>query len=92
MMSPGHPAQNCCLEVDWEAEANQRNEGFDKVNQLFSFSGANGSRIEEIWLLVYPQDDDKFLAVPAPPNPVPLAARTTVHRLIPNTSPYLCEN
>jgi hypothetical protein len=41
MLLPGCPAQNWCLEVEWESEANQHNKGVDKVNRLFSYTGAN---------------------------------------------------
>jgi hypothetical protein len=75
MMLPGCPAQNWCLEVEWESEANQRNKGFDKVNRLFSYTGANNTQIEEVWLLIYPQDDNDFLQVPEPAVPLPIIER-----------------
>jgi hypothetical protein len=54
---------------------NQRNKGFDKANRLFSYTGANNTRILEIWLLIYPQDDNKFLQVPVPTVPLPIIER-----------------
>jgi hypothetical protein len=63
LMLPGHPAQNWCLEVEWESEASQSDKGFAKVNRLFSFTGAEGTNIEEIWLLIYPQLVDKILSI-----------------------------
>ncbi len=52
MMRPGYPAQNWCLEVEWESEAIRPAKGFAKVAELFTFVGGNNTRIEEIWLLV----------------------------------------
>jgi hypothetical protein len=75
VMMPGCPAPNWCLEVEWESEANQRNKGFDKVNRLFSFTGANNTRIEEIWLLISSQDDNKFLQVPEAADPLLIIER-----------------
>lgn len=76
MMLPGYPAPNWCLEVEWETEANQANKGFDKkVQRLFSYTGANGSKTQEIWLLVYPQDDEKILVVPPPRRRLPIIER-----------------
>eukprot|EP01040_Poterioochromonas_malhamensis_P000303 gene303-317_t len=72
MMREGYPAQNWCLEVEFENEARQRNKGFDKVNNLFSYRGANNTTIDEIWLLVYPHGN-RVLTVPVPPNPLPVA-------------------
>lgn len=84
MMLPGYPAPNWSLEVEWEREANQTNKGFDKVNNLFSYTGANGTQIEEIWLLVYPQGN-KVLNVPEPPpNHLPVITKTQ-HRPVPGS-------
>ena len=75
-MLEGYPAQNWCLEVEWELEARQARRGFAKVKDLFSLIGGNNTRIEEIWLLVYPQNDDKILVVPEPPAQLPVIAKT----------------
>jgi hypothetical protein len=75
MMLPGYPAQNWCLEIEWDSEAYHHNKGFHKVNRLFSFTGLNGTQIEEVWLLIYPQDDKLYLQVPEPPNPLPIIER-----------------
>jgi hypothetical protein len=75
MMLPGSPAQNWCLEVEWESEANQRNKGFDNVNRLFSFTGAKNTKIEEIWLLIIPIGN-KVVEVPELPNPLPIIDRS----------------
>eukprot|EP01040_Poterioochromonas_malhamensis_P010881 gene10881-11858_t len=71
MMREGYPAQNWCLEVEFENEARQRNKGFDKVNNLFSYRGANNTTIDEIWLLVYPHGN-RVLTVPVPSNLLPV--------------------
>jgi hypothetical protein len=85
MMLPGSPAQNCCLEIEWESLADQSYKGFAKVNRLFSLIGANGTQIE-VWLLIYPQNDNKVLAVPSPPNLAPLIARSVDRHQIPRTT------
>ena len=76
MMLPGYPAQNLCLEIEFERYANQVNKGFNRVNNLFSYSGGNGTQIEEIWLLVYPRDDEELLKVANPPDPLPVVPLT----------------
>lgn len=91
MMSPGYPAQNWCLDIEWEHDANNMRKGFSKVNELFSLTGANNTQIEEIWLLVYPQDDYEVLRVPEPPNPLPIVERSIAHFRVRNISQYLCE-
>jgi hypothetical protein len=74
MMREGYPSPNWCLEVEFESEARQTNKGFDKVNNLFSYTGAPvnnvPTRIDEIWLLVYPNNDPTTIQAPAPPNPL----------------------
>lgn len=55
LMLAGQPAPNWCLEVEWEHEVTKENKGFNKVLNLFELTGANGTTIDEIWLLVYPQ-------------------------------------
>jgi hypothetical protein len=72
MMLAGCPAPNWCLEVEFQNEARQTNKGFDKVNNLFSYRGANDTAIDEIWLLIYPNNDPTTVQVPAPPNPLPI--------------------
>jgi hypothetical protein len=67
MMLPGFPAPNWCLEVEFDTVAHQRNKGFDKVNNLFGYRGANNTTIDEIWLLVYPHGN-RVLAVPFSPQ------------------------
>jgi hypothetical protein len=76
MMRRGYPAPNWCLEVEWETEAVRDRKGFPKVNEMFGLFGANETQIEEIWLLVYPQDDLKSLQAPVPPNSLPIVPRT----------------
>jgi hypothetical protein len=74
MMLAGCPAPNWCLGVEFQNEARQTNKGFDKVNNLFSYTGAPVNNvpttIDEIWLLVYPNNDPTTIQAPAPPNPL----------------------
>jgi hypothetical protein len=79
MMLEGYPAQNWCLEVEWESEAKQAIKGFAKVNELFSFVGGSDTTIEEIWLLFYPQNDVKIIAVPELPAQLPIIEETRAH-------------
>eukprot|EP01040_Poterioochromonas_malhamensis_P007962 gene7962-8605_t len=76
MMRPGYPAPNWCLEVEWESKAEQARKGFLKVTELFSFVGGNNTRIEEVWLLVYPQNDEGMIVTPAPLDQLPIIAKT----------------
>lgn len=38
MLMPGYPAQNWCLEVELESNANREDAGFDKVNICTNWS------------------------------------------------------
>jgi hypothetical protein len=71
MMAEGHPAPNWCMEVEFESEANMNGRGFHKVSQLFQCYGANGTQIQEIWLMVYPKQDESVIVVPETHNPLP---------------------
>lgn len=95
MMLPGYQAQNWCLEVEWEREADQPRKGFLKVNELFSFMGANDTQIDEVWLLVYFQDDDCELLLLEPPDEEVLAVVAHNHleniptAILPNPLPIV---